>query len=171
MYATTNNSMEGFQESNDVRTAFVEAMIQGGHFNLNYIKYVFMDPKIQDMCCMQEQVKEMLAKVGFILDIGQDRQHRVYTHGREFPEACTFTLHAQTSRLNGHGDTSATNKTAEWQRGCLHPGCSPVVDMTIRPWGGTIVVVVVLMLQEAQYINGDVIWLRAYQSCHRVLLE
>jgi len=79
MRAIANNSVEGFPDSNDVRTVFVEADIQGEQSHLSCIEYVFVDPKIQALGCTREQVKEMLANVGFTPDGKAKPDHTVST--------------------------------------------------------------------------------------------
>merc|ERR1712127_1073413 len=79
MRAIANNSVEGFPDSNDVRTVFVEADIQGEQSHLSCIEYVFVDPKIQALGCTREQVREMLAAVGFVADGKAKPDHAVST--------------------------------------------------------------------------------------------
>jgi elongation factor 3 len=68
MRSIANNQVEGFPDSSDVRTVFVEADIQGEQSHLSCIEYVFIDEKIQALNISREQVKEMLATVGFVPD-------------------------------------------------------------------------------------------------------
>jgi len=68
MRSIANNSVEGFPDSNEVRTVFVEADIQGEQSHLSCIEYVFVDEKIQALGSTREEVKEMLAVVGFVPD-------------------------------------------------------------------------------------------------------
>merc|ERR1712127_886796 len=79
MRAIANNSVEGFPDSNDVRTVFVEADIQGEQSHLSCIEYVFVDPKIQALGCTREQVREMLSNVGFTADGKAKPDHAVST--------------------------------------------------------------------------------------------
>jgi len=79
MRAIANNSVEGFPDSSDVRTVFVEADIQGEQSHLSCIEYVFVDEKIQALGCTREEVKEMLAKVGFVPDGKAKPDHAVST--------------------------------------------------------------------------------------------
>jgi len=79
MRSIANNSVEGFPDSNDVRTVFVEADIQGEQSHLSCIDYIFMDPKIQALGCTREQVKEMLSAVGFVADGKAKPEHAVST--------------------------------------------------------------------------------------------
>merc|ERR1719232_1687194 len=79
MRSIANNSVEGFPDSNEVRTVFVEADIQGEQSHLSCIEYVFVDPKIQALGCTKEQVREMLATVGFVPDGKAKPDHAVST--------------------------------------------------------------------------------------------
>lgn len=79
MRSIANNSVEGFPDSNDVRTVFVEADIQGEQSHLSCIEYVFVDPKIQALGCTREQVREMLSTVGFVPDGKAKPDHAVST--------------------------------------------------------------------------------------------
>jgi len=79
MRAIANNSVEGFPDSGDVRTVFVEADIQGEQSHLSCIEYIFCDPKIQALGCSKEQVREMLANVGFVADGKAKPDHAVST--------------------------------------------------------------------------------------------
>merc|ERR1719223_1965366 len=65
MRSISNNQVEGFPDTNEVRTVFVEADIQGEQSHLSCIEYVFVDEKIKALGCTKEQVVEILAKVGF----------------------------------------------------------------------------------------------------------
>ena len=79
MRSIANNSVEGFPDSNDVRTVFVEADIQGEQSHLSCIDYVFVDEKIQALGCTKEQVREMLSTVGFVADGKAKPDHAVST--------------------------------------------------------------------------------------------
>mmetsp|Transcript_38984 Transcript_38984/g.93817 ORF Transcript_38984/g.93817 Transcript_38984/m.93817 type:complete len:1040 (-) Transcript_38984:33-3152(-) len=79
MRSIANNQVEGFPDSNDVRTVFVEADIQGEQSHLSCIEYIFVDPKIQALGCTKEQVREMLAAVGFVPDGKAKPDHAVST--------------------------------------------------------------------------------------------
>merc|ERR1719326_1600766 len=68
MRSIANNSVEGFPDSNDVRTVFVEADIQGEQSHLSCVEYIFIDEKIQAMNIPKEDVREVLATVGFVPD-------------------------------------------------------------------------------------------------------
>jgi len=79
MRSIANNSVEGFPDSADVRTVFVEADIQGEQSHLSCIEYIVVDPKIQALGCTREDVREMLAKVGFVPDGKAKPDHAVST--------------------------------------------------------------------------------------------
>ena len=79
MRSIANGSVEGFPDGNDVRTVFVEADIQGEQSHLSCIEYVFVDPKIQALGCSREQVRDMLATVGFVPDGKAKPDHAVST--------------------------------------------------------------------------------------------
>jgi elongation factor 3 len=79
MRSIANNQVEGFPDSSEVRTVFVEADIQGEQSHLSCIEYVFVDPKIQALGCTREQVREMLSTVGFVPDGKAKPDHAVST--------------------------------------------------------------------------------------------
>jgi elongation factor 3 len=79
MRSIANNQVEGFPDTNEVRTVFVEADIQGEQSHLSCIEYVFIDPKIQALGCTREQVREVLATVGFVPDGKAKPDHAVST--------------------------------------------------------------------------------------------
>eukprot|EP00571_Detonula_confervacea_P010678 CAMPEP_0172308082 /NCGR_PEP_ID=MMETSP1058-20130122/8787_1 /TAXON_ID=83371 /ORGANISM="Detonula confervacea, Strain CCMP 353" /LENGTH=1039 /DNA_ID=CAMNT_0013020431 /DNA_START=113 /DNA_END=3232 /DNA_ORIENTATION=+ len=79
MRSIANNQVEGFPDSNDVRTVFVEADIQGEQSHLSCIEYIVVDPKIQALGCTREQVREMLSAVGFVADGKAKPDHAVST--------------------------------------------------------------------------------------------
>jgi len=79
MRAIANNQVEGFPDTNEVRTVFVEADIQGEQSHLSCIEYVFVDEKIQAIGCTKDEVKEILATVGFVSDGKAKPDHAVST--------------------------------------------------------------------------------------------
>jgi elongation factor 3 len=79
MRSIANNSVEGFPDSADVRTVFVEADIQGEQSHLSCIDYVFVDEKIQALGCTKEEVRDMLSHVGFVPDGKAKPDHAVST--------------------------------------------------------------------------------------------
>merc|ERR1719491_2870959 len=79
MRAIANNQVEGFPDTNEVRTVFVEADIQGEQSHLSCIDYIFIDEKIQALGCTGDEVKEILATVGFVPDGKAKPDHAVST--------------------------------------------------------------------------------------------
>ena len=79
MRSIANNQVEGFPDTTEVRTVFVEADIQGEQSHLSCIEYVFIDPKIQALGCTKEQIREVLATVGFVPDGKAKPDHAVST--------------------------------------------------------------------------------------------
>jgi len=79
MRSIANNQVEGFPDTNEVRTVFVEADIQGEQSHLSCIEYVFVDEKIQALGCTREQVRDVLATVGFVPDGKAKPDHAVST--------------------------------------------------------------------------------------------
>jgi elongation factor 3 len=68
MRAIANNQVEGFPDISEVRTVFVEADIQGEQSHLSCVDYVFADPKIQALGCSTDEIRKVLATVGFVED-------------------------------------------------------------------------------------------------------
>merc|ERR1712038_812328 len=79
MRSIANNQVEGFPDSSEVRTVFVEADIQGEQSHLSCIEYVFVDEKIQAMQIPKEEVRKVLASVGFTEDGKAKPDHAVST--------------------------------------------------------------------------------------------
>merc|ERR1719223_1233627 len=79
MRAIANNQVEGFPDTNEVRTVFVEADIQGEQSHLSCIEYVFVDEKIQALGCTKDEIREVLATVGFTMDGKAKPEHAVST--------------------------------------------------------------------------------------------
>merc|ERR1712038_949019 len=79
MRRIANNQVEGFPDSSEVRTVFVEADIQGEQSHLSCIEYVFVDEKIQAMQIPKEEVRKVLASVGFTEDGKAKPDHAVST--------------------------------------------------------------------------------------------
>jgi elongation factor 3 len=63
-----NNQLEGFPDTSQVRTVFVEADILGDLSHLSCVEYIFAFPKIQAMGIDKEEVRKVLATVGFTED-------------------------------------------------------------------------------------------------------
>lgn len=79
MRSIANNQVEGFPDVDQVRTVFVEADIQGEQSHLSCIDYILFDPKIVAMGCTKDQVREVLATVGFVPDGKAKPDHAVST--------------------------------------------------------------------------------------------
>lgn len=65
MRAIADGSIEGFPDSDDVRTVFVEADIQGELSHLSCVNYVLESPSIKKMNATEQMVRDMLKQVGF----------------------------------------------------------------------------------------------------------
>jgi elongation factor 3 len=65
MRSIANNQVEGFPDTSQVRTVFVEADIQGEQSHLSCVDYVMADEKIQALNIDKEEVTRVLATVGF----------------------------------------------------------------------------------------------------------
>mmetsp|Transcript_14583 Transcript_14583/g.34924 ORF Transcript_14583/g.34924 Transcript_14583/m.34924 type:complete len:1038 (-) Transcript_14583:54-3167(-) len=79
MRAIANNQVEGFPDTNEVRTVFVEADIQGEQSHLSCVEYVFADENIQAMNIPKDEVRKVLATVGFTEDGKAKPDHAVST--------------------------------------------------------------------------------------------
>lgn len=79
MRAIANNQVEGFPDTDQVRTVFVEADIQGEQSHLSCVEYVFADPKIQAYGIEKDEVRKVLASVGFTEDGKAKPDHAVST--------------------------------------------------------------------------------------------
>jgi elongation factor 3 len=79
MRSIANNQVEGFPDVTQVRTVFVEADIQGEQSHLSCVEYVFVDEKIQAMNIDKEEVRKVLATVGFTEDGKAKPDHAVST--------------------------------------------------------------------------------------------
>jgi elongation factor 3 len=79
MRAIANNQVEGFPDTSQVRTVFVEADIQGEQSHLSCVDYVFADPRIQAMKIDKEEVRRVLATVGFTSEGKAKPDHAVST--------------------------------------------------------------------------------------------
>jgi elongation factor 3 len=79
MRSIAQNQVEGFPDTESVRTVFVEADIQGEQSHLSCIEYVFVDPKIQALGCTLEQIREVLSTVGFTPEGKAKPDHAVST--------------------------------------------------------------------------------------------
>mmetsp|Transcript_11588 Transcript_11588/g.14380 ORF Transcript_11588/g.14380 Transcript_11588/m.14380 type:complete len:1038 (+) Transcript_11588:101-3214(+) len=79
MRSIANNQVEGFPDTSEVRTVFVESDIQGEQSHLSCVDYVFMDPKIQALGCSKEEITAVMATVGFTEDGKAKPFHAVST--------------------------------------------------------------------------------------------
>jgi len=79
MRAISKNQVEGFPDTNEVRTVFVEADIQGEQSHLSCIDYVLYDDAIKAIGCTREEVTTILATVGFHADGKAKPEHAVST--------------------------------------------------------------------------------------------
>mmetsp|Transcript_26798 Transcript_26798/g.40540 ORF Transcript_26798/g.40540 Transcript_26798/m.40540 type:complete len:1041 (-) Transcript_26798:59-3181(-) len=79
MRSIANNQVEGFPDVDEVRTVFVEADIQGEQSHLSCVDYVFADESIQAMNIPKEDVRKILASVGFTEDGKAKPDHAVST--------------------------------------------------------------------------------------------
>jgi elongation factor 3 len=65
MRAVADGSVDGFPDSSEVKTVFVEADIQGELSHLNCIDYVLEYPAIKNSNITNDQVRDILLHVGF----------------------------------------------------------------------------------------------------------
>jgi len=79
MRSIANNQVEGFPDVTEVRTVFVEADIQGEQSHLSCVDYVFADQKIQALNINKDEVRRVLATVGFTPDGKAKPDHAVST--------------------------------------------------------------------------------------------
>merc|ERR1719223_1742322 len=79
MRAISNNQVEGFPDTTQVRTVFVEADIQGEQSHLSCIDYVMIDEKIQGLGITRDEVEKVLSTVGFTMDGKAKPHHAVST--------------------------------------------------------------------------------------------
>ena len=66
-------------DTNEVRTVFIEADIQGEQSQLPCIDYVHVTEKIQALNIMKEEITSVLATVGFTDDDKAKPNHAVFT--------------------------------------------------------------------------------------------
>jgi len=79
MRAISNNQVEGFPDTGEVRTVFVEADIQGEQSHLSCIDYVLHDEKIAALDINRDEVTSVLATVGFTENGKAKPNHAVST--------------------------------------------------------------------------------------------
>ena len=78
MRAIANNQIEGFPDTNEVRTDFVEADIKGEQSHLSCIDYVHVTEEIQALNITKEEIISVLATVGFTDDGNAKPKHAVF---------------------------------------------------------------------------------------------
>merc|ERR1712070_1138982 len=79
MRAIANNQVEGFPDTNEVCTVFVEADIQGEQSHLSCVEYVLFDEKIKALNIPRDEVERVLGTVGFTPDGKAKPNHAVST--------------------------------------------------------------------------------------------
>ncbi|CAB9524963.1 [NU+] prion formation protein 1 [Seminavis robusta] len=79
MRSIANNQVEGFPDTDQVRTVFVEADIQGEQSHLSCVEYVCADPKLQKMGIKEDEARKVLGTVGFTPDGKAKPDHAVST--------------------------------------------------------------------------------------------
>jgi len=79
MRSIANNQVEGFPDTSQVRTVFVEADIQGEQSHLSCVDYVLADEKIEALNIDRDEVVKVLATVGFTDDGKAKPFHAVST--------------------------------------------------------------------------------------------
>jgi len=65
MRSIANNQVEGFPDTSQVKTVFVEADIQGEQSHLSCVDYVAIDPAIALLNFEKSKIREVLGTVGF----------------------------------------------------------------------------------------------------------
>jgi len=79
MRSIAQNQVEGFPDTSQVRTVFVEADIQGEQSHLSCVDYVMVDEKIAALDIKRDEVIKVLATVGFTEDGKAKPFHAVST--------------------------------------------------------------------------------------------
>jgi elongation factor 3 len=79
MRAIANNQVEGFPDTTQVRTVFLEADIQGELSHLSCMEYVAVDEKIKALNIDEKRIREVLNTVGFTPDGKAKPDHAVST--------------------------------------------------------------------------------------------
>ena len=65
MKAIADGSVDGFPDSDEVKTVFVEADIQGELSHLDCVNYVLEHPEIKSLNATEQTVRDVLKRVGF----------------------------------------------------------------------------------------------------------
>lgn len=79
MRSIANNQVEGFPDTNEVRTVFVEADIQGEQSHLTCVDYILYDDKIKALAITRDEVIAVMNTVGFTDDGKAKPLHAVST--------------------------------------------------------------------------------------------
>jgi len=79
MRSIANNQVEGFPDTTQVKTVFVEADIQGEQSHLSCVDYVAIDPAIAALNFEKSKIREVLGTVGFTDDGKAKPDHAVST--------------------------------------------------------------------------------------------
>jgi len=79
MRSIANNQVEGFPDTNEVRTVFVEADIQGEQSHLTCVDYILYDEKIKALNITRDEVIAVMNTVGFTDDGKAKPLHAVST--------------------------------------------------------------------------------------------
>ena len=79
MRAIDNNQVEEISDTNEVRTVFIQADIQGEQSHLLCIDYVRVTEEIQAFNITKEEITSVLATVGFTDDGKAKQNHAVST--------------------------------------------------------------------------------------------
>jgi len=79
MRSIANNQVEGFPDTSQVKTVFVEADIQGEQSHLSCVDYVAIDPAIAALGLDKSKIRGVLGTVGFTDDGKAKPDHAVST--------------------------------------------------------------------------------------------
>ena len=79
MRSIANNQVEGFPDTNEVRTVFVEADIQGEQSHLTCVDYILYDDKIKALAITRDEVIAVMNTVGFTNNGKTKHLHTVST--------------------------------------------------------------------------------------------
>jgi len=79
MRSIANNQVEGFPDTGQVKTVFVEADIQGEQSHLSCVDYVAIDPSIALLNLEKSKIRDVLGTVGFTDDGKAKPDHAVST--------------------------------------------------------------------------------------------
>merc|ERR1719460_3152263 len=79
MRSIANNQVEGFPDTSQVKTVFVQSDIQGEQSHLSCVDYVAIDESIKAMNIETSKIREVLGTVGFTDDGKAKPDHAVST--------------------------------------------------------------------------------------------